>query len=103
MSDEEITAAAMADPDAQPLPDGWIEKARLGPHPRLVRLRLRLSQQEFSARYQIPMETLVDWESRKAQPDDVVRAYMKVIMADPEGVAKAIAAKPLPVPPRAAE
>lgn len=90
MTDEEREAAALADPDAQPLSEEALARSLLGPHPRFVRMKLRLSREEFSARYQIPMDTLVDWETRKVQPDPVVRAYMKVIMADSEGVARTI-------------
>ena len=100
MTDEEIEAAALADPDAQPLPEGWIEKALQGPPPRIVRHRLKLSREEFCARYQIPMEMLVAWETRKIQPDPVVRAYMKVIMANPEGVARTIALRPAHLEPQ---
>ena len=112
LTDDEIEAAAKADPDAQPLTEEQLARARQGPPPRIVRLRLKLSREEFCARYQIPMDTLVDWETRKVQPDAVVRAYMKVIMKDPAGVARTIAYRPeRPVPaeggetakPRAAE
>jgi putative transcriptional regulator len=112
LTDQEIEAAALADPDAQPLSDEALSRAHLGPPPRVVRRKLRLSREEFCARYQIPMGALLDWETRKMEPDAVVRAYMKVIMADPESVARTIARRPeRPLPaedgviakPRAAE
>jgi putative transcriptional regulator len=103
MTEEEREAAALSDPDAQPLSDAAIERALKGPHPRLVRMKLRLTREEFCARYQIPMDILVAWENRVSQPDDVARAFMKAIMGDPEGVAKALAKRTLDVPPRAAE
>jgi uncharacterized protein (DUF4415 family) len=50
MTEEEVHANAMADPDAQPLPDEWFERARLVP-PRLkktvVTLRMDPDVLEF--------------------------------------------------------
>ena len=96
MSDEEKEAAALSDPDAQPLSEEAIARALQGPHPRLVRFRLALSQAEFCARYQIPLDELIAWETRKAEPGPVVRAYMKLIMKDPQGVARTLAYRPEP-------
>lgn len=107
LSDEEIEAAALSDPDAQPLSDEALARAREGPPPRVVRHRLRLSREEFCSRYQIPLDTLISWETRQTDPGPVVRAYMKLIMKDPEGVARTLAVRPerpeQTLPPRAAE
>ncbi len=103
LTDEEIIAAALADPDAQPLSDEARARAHQGPPPRVVRHKLKLSQEEFCARYHIPLATLVGWETRMIMPDAVVLAYMQVIMADPEGVAKALNRNPAAPQSRAAE
>lgn len=94
MTKDEIEAAAMADPDAQPLTPE--QEARLRPTPRakIIRRALGLTQEEFSARYHIPIGTLRDWEQGRAQPDQPNRAYLKVIAKDPEGVARALAPEP---------
>ena len=55
-----------------------------------LRRRLRLTQDEFSARFAIPLGTLRDWEQRRSAPDATAQAYLKVIAADPESVAKAV-------------
>jgi putative transcriptional regulator len=91
MSEEEILAAAMSDPDAQPLTEEL--SANLKPVPRVKTLRcaLGLTQEEFAARYHIPLGTLRDWEQGRAQPDQPNRAYLKVIAHDPQGVARALA------------
>ena len=94
MTEEEIEAAALADPDAQPMSDEALARALQGPPARVVRARLKLSREEFCARYQIPMDDLVAWETRKVDPGPVVRAYMKLIMKDPEGVATTLAYRP---------
>jgi putative transcriptional regulator len=50
-----------------------------------------LTQEEFSARYHIPLGTLRDWEQHRAEPDQAARAYLKVIAKDPDFVAAALA------------
>ena len=55
-----------------------------------LRRRLRLTQEEFSARFAIPLGTLRDWEQRRSAPDATAQAYLKVIASDPESVAKAV-------------
>jgi putative transcriptional regulator len=94
LTDEEIMAAALADPDAQPLSDETLRKMRRGPHPRFLRLKLRLTREEFAERYCFPIDVLESWELQKTYPDEMIRAYLKAIAADPEGVARAVAAKP---------
>jgi putative transcriptional regulator len=91
MSEEEILAAAMSDPDAQPLTDELAAKLKPVPRVKTLRRALGLTQEEFAARYHIPLGTLRDWEQGRAQPDQPNRAYLKVIAHDPEGVARALA------------
>lgn len=102
MTDEEIEAAALADPDAQPLSDAALERALLGPHPKLVRRRLRLTCEEFARRYRLPLETVLAWEKRELEADAVARSLMRAIMNDPVGVARAVAGQPTGTP-KAAE
>ena len=81
------------DPDNPPLTDEML--ARMKPMPRVKSLRraLMLTQEEFAARYQIPIGTLRDWEQRRSEPDAPAKAYLKVIAADPEGVAEKLGGK----------
>lgn len=62
LTDEQVHAAALADPDAQPLTPERL--AGIGQMPRLkiIRRALGLTQEEFAARIQIPLSTLRDWE-----------------------------------------
>ena len=93
LTNEQIHAAALADPDAQPIPRGTDEElAKLGLH-RLVnvkklRERLGLTQQAFADTYRIPVGTLRDWEQRRKNPDAPARAYLMVIDRNPEVVAQ---------------
>ena len=90
MTPEQRTAAALADPDAQPITEADLE--RMPKVPRIVTLRraLKLSQEEFSARYHIPVGTLRDWEQGRKEPDAAAKAFLRVIAREPETVRKAL-------------
>ena len=60
------------------------------------RNQLGLTQEEFAARYHIPLGTLRDWEQGRVEPDQPARAYLTVIARDPEGVRRALMAEPSP-------
>ena len=53
-----------------------------------------LTQEQFAARYHIPLGTLRDWEQGRSEPDKPARAYLTVIARDPEAVRRALEAKP---------
>jgi putative transcriptional regulator len=90
MTDAEVHAAAMADPDARPMTDeGWTV-ARMVPRAKTLRRALGLTQEEFATRFQIPLGTLRDWEQGKAEPDQAARAYLKVIAVDAAAVQRAL-------------
>ena len=94
MSDEAITAAALRDPDAQPLTDADLARMKRVPRTKTLRRALGLTQEEFAARYHIPLGTLRDWEQGRCEPDQPVRAYLTVIAHDPEDVHQALQAGP---------
>ena len=91
MTDEEIMAAAMTDPDARPLTDEQLRTARRVPRAKTLRRALALTQEEFALRYHIPLGTLRDWEQGRCDPDQPARAYLTVIAHDPEGVQRTLA------------
>ena len=76
------------DPENPPLTDEQLARMRRISPAKQLRFKLGLSQQEFATRYQIPVGTLRDWEQRRSEPDAPARAYLKVIAADPDGVAE---------------
>jgi putative transcriptional regulator len=95
MTNEEIHAAALSDPDAQPIPKGSreeLEKIGLiaGVNVKRLREKLGLTQEAFANCYRIPLGTLRDWEQRRKNPDAPARAYLRVIEANPEIVAKSL-------------
>ena len=87
---EEIRATANADPDARSFTPEELAKARRVPRVRTLRRALGLTQEEFAARYRIPLGTLRDWEQGCCEPDQPRRAYLHIIAHDPEGVRKAL-------------
>lgn len=94
MTDAQVHAAALADPDAQPLPDADMAQMRRVPRTRTLRRALGLTQEEFAARYQIPLGTLRDWEQGRTEPDQPARAYLKAIAGDPAAVQRALCSAP---------
>ena len=92
MTPEEVEQAARADPDARPMTPEDLAKARRVPRTKTLRRALGLTQEEFAARYRIPLGTLRDWEQGRSEPDQPARAYLTVIARDPEGVRRALEA-----------
>jgi putative transcriptional regulator len=90
MTEEEIHAAALADPDAQPLTEEDFARMKRVPRIKTLRRALGLTQEEFAARYRIPVGTLRDWEQGRTEPDQPARAYLLAIAGDPEGVWRAL-------------
>jgi len=90
LTDEQIHAAALADPDAQPLTAERLATMRRVSRTKGIRRALRLSQEEFAARYHIPLGTLRDWEQGRFEPDAAARAYLAVIASVPEVVRRAL-------------
>jgi putative transcriptional regulator len=74
MTEEEVRAAARADPDAQPLTDADFARMKRVPRIKTLRRALRLTQEEFATRYHIPIGTLRDWEQGRCEPDQPARA-----------------------------
>lgn len=94
MTAEEVHAAALADPDAQPLTPERLAGMKQTPRLRIIRRALGLTQEEFAARYQIPLGTLRDWEQGTKQPDRAAQAYLRAIAGDPQAVHRALSTAP---------
>jgi putative transcriptional regulator len=94
MSDAEVHAAALADPDAQPLTAATLARIRPAPRTKTLRRALGLTQEEFAARFQIPIGTLRDWEQGRVEPDQAAQAYLRAIAGDAAAVQRALEAGP---------
>ena len=96
MTEAEVSAAAAADPDARPMTEEEFRRARRVPRAKTLRRALGLTQEEFAARYHIPVGTLRDWEQGRTEPDQPARAYLLAIAGDPEAVRRALDRRPIP-------
>ena len=94
MTAEQKHAAALSDPDNQPLTDQDMSRMRRLPRAKIIRRALGLTQETFAARYHIPVGTLRDWQQGRAEPDEAARAYLQVIAREPEMVRKALGPRP---------
>ena len=73
-----------------PLSDDDLKRMKQTSRAKIIRRALGLSQEEFAARYQIPIGTLRDWEQGRTQPDQAAKSYLMVIAKEPERVAGAL-------------
>ena len=78
MTDAEVMAAALSDPDAQPLNPDDFKRMKRVPRSKIIRQALGLTQEEFATRFKIPLGTLRDWEQGAAEPDTCARAYLRI-------------------------
>jgi putative transcriptional regulator len=90
MSEAARHAAAVADPDARPLTPERLARFKRTPGVKVIRRALGLSQEEFSARFGIPLGTLRDWEQGRKEPDAAARSYLIVIARNPSAVSEAL-------------
>lgn len=59
---------------------------------RAIRVKLRMTQKGFAARFGFSVYTLRHWEQGKRQPEGPTRAYLLVIQRAPQVVQKALRA-----------
>jgi putative transcriptional regulator len=79
------------DPEDFPVSVAGVQRGQIGRRIRKLRKRLGLSQEAFAAAYGIPLASIRQYEIGRNIPPPAVRAYLKVIDAEPELVASAIA------------
>jgi putative transcriptional regulator len=92
-TDEEITAAASADPDNPPLSDEELAQFRRPALAFKVRRKLHMGRETFATAYGIPLVTLLAWERHQLEPTEVELAYLRLIGREPE-MAKIQVAEP---------
>jgi putative transcriptional regulator len=94
MTEEEINAAALTDPDNPTRTPERDKNRKRVPRVKVMRRAMHLTQEEFAARFRIPLGTLRDWEQGKTEPDQAARAYLTVIARNPKAVIEALEAVP---------
>lgn len=94
LTEEEIEAAALSDPDNPPLTEEELSRMRRVIDARRVRKNLKMTQVEFAETFEIPLGTLRDWEQKGffLSHNQAAASYMRVIEQNPEAVIAALAA-----------
>ncbi|CAN5566010.1 hypothetical protein BH10PSE7_BH10PSE7_44190 [soil metagenome] len=93
MTDQEVVAAAQADPDAPPLTPEQLARLRRVSRVKVLRQRLDMTQAEFAEAFHLPITTLRDWEQHRSTPDAPARALLLAIERDPEAMRQLLADK----------
>jgi putative transcriptional regulator len=91
MTDEEVMAAALSDPDAQPLTTEQLASMRRVSRVKVLRQRLGMTQAEFAEAFHLPITTLRDWEQHRSTPDAPARALLLAIERDPKVMRRLLA------------
>ena len=91
---KETTIAIPADPDDpedRAVTVAALERGLMGRRIRKLRNRLGMSQQEFADAFGIAASSIRQYEIGRHMPPPAVRAYLKVIEAEPEMVKRVVA------------
>ncbi len=92
MSEEARHRAAVSDPDAPPATEAQLARARRVPTVRALRTRFNLTQEDFAARFHLPLGNGRDWEQGAHRPDKAAQVLLTVIARDPDAVVRALEA-----------
>lgn len=90
MTEAEIKANAVDDPDNPPMTEDELSRVRQVPNPREIRRRLHMTQEQFAVRFQLRLGTVRDWEQGKKEPDSAAKALLRVIEHNPDAVLHAL-------------
>lgn len=91
MTPEEVTRAALADPDAQPLTPEQLARMRPIPRPKQIRQKLNnLTQRRFARLFQIPQADIEAWEQGEPLLDRCAISLLRIIERDPLAAACAL-------------
>ncbi len=91
LSDEQLTAKALSDPDNPPLTERELKRLGAARAVKRARSATGLSQNAFAKRFRINPARLRDWEQGRTMPDSAALAYLAVIERDQAAVEKALA------------
>jgi putative transcriptional regulator len=91
MTDEEVMADALEDPDNPPWPEEMLARARRVPNVLAIRTRLGMTQEEFARAYEISLYSIRDWEQGRSRPDSSAQTLLRIIERRPDMVREALA------------
>jgi putative transcriptional regulator len=94
MTEEEIIANALSDPDNPPLTDEELARMQRVVSARQIRKDLGMTQAQFAETFEIPLGTLRDWEQKGTfiSHNQAAASYLRVIEQNPDAVISALAA-----------
>ena len=90
MTEAEIEANALSDPDNPPLSDEELQRFEPVPNLKQIRQELQLSQSQFAQKFHLSLRTIQDWEQGRSQPDQAAQTLLKVIARNPTAVSEAL-------------
>ncbi len=90
LSDEELTQAALSDPNNPPLSKRELARLRAARAVKRARAATGLSQSAFAKRFRINAARLRDWEQGRTTPDSAALAYLAVIEQEQAAVERAL-------------
>lgn len=91
MTEEEIEANALSDPDNPLLSEEEMAQMRRVPSAQQIRRKLKMTQVEFAETFDIPLGTLRDWEQLPIVPDRAAANFLIVVERFPQEVVEALA------------
>jgi putative transcriptional regulator len=90
LTDDDVEAAALFDPDCPPLTPEQASHMRRGPNVRQSRKGHGLSQVELAERFAIPVSAVRDWEQGRYSPPAAAITLLNVIEHNPDAVVESI-------------
>ena len=91
MTDKGRNAAAKSDRDFPRLTTVQLRQFRRRVDVRALRQKLELTQEQFAARFNLPLGTIRDWEQGTHRPDRAAQILLKIIANEPDAVVRALA------------
>jgi putative transcriptional regulator len=93
LTDEEVEARALSDPDNPPMTEDELARLRTCGVAKRARKATKLSQADFAATYHFTLGRLRDLEQGRTQADSAILAYLRLIERDPEGIKASLKAR----------
>jgi putative transcriptional regulator len=94
MTEEEIEANALSDPDNPPSTDEELDRMASAFLVRKAREAAGMSQPQFADAYHVTIGRLRDLEQGRTSADSAMRAYLRVIARDPAFVRQVLEEAP---------
>jgi len=90
MTDEEVHAAALSDPDNPPMTEEELSGFRPALNPRAIREKLGMTQEAFAEAFDLTPRIVRDWETRPWALHQQERVLLRLIETIPDVVREAL-------------